>query len=119
MFNVISRIIPLVLERGTRIFLGTLFYQNDCKNIAHGRACGGDIQRIIVCVHDTMVYHDLEAISARVKISHHSQCVYSDMYSVQWSVQWSVQHECSQSVSQLWPDHRMESTVGVRDRETF
>ena len=86
MFNVISRIIPLVLERGTRIFLGTLFYQNDCKNIAHGRACGGDIQRFIVCVHDTMVYHDLEAILARVKISHHSQCVYSDMYSVHSSV---------------------------------
>lgn len=59
-------------------------------------------------MHDIMmVCYDLEAILARVKISAHR--VYSDMYSVQWPVR-SAYSMSGVSVSQSWPEHRMETT---------
>ena len=65
-------------------------------------------REVRVCVHDIMVCYDLEAIFGEGK-NIRSPCV-------QWYVQCTVhgtvgvQHEWSPSVSQLWPEHRMETT---------
>ena len=73
-------------------------------------------REVRVCVHDIMVCYDLEAIFGEGK-NIRSPCV-------QWYVQCTVhctvgvQHEWSPSVSQLWPEHRMETT-GSEDSDKW